>query len=49
MKYPVFTCKKCNKEYTYVKDFAAPISNKPDNICGTCLERGAKKGKRHAR
>jgi len=46
MKYPVFTCKKCKKEYTYVKEHAAPISNKPDCICGVCLERGVKKGRK---
>ena len=41
LKYPVFKCKKCGKEYTFVKDYAAPISNKPTMICGACLERSA--------
>lgn len=47
VKNPVYTCKRCRKEYTYVKGFADELSSKPTNICGLCLER--KKNARNTR
>jgi DNA-directed RNA polymerase subunit RPC12/RpoP len=47
MKYPVYACKRCGKEYAYVKEYADKLSAKPTNICGQCLER--KKNARRVR